>query len=192
MALRKLVFEGDPMLKKMCRPVTKFDGRLHQLLDDLKETMVDENGLGLAAPQVGVLRRVFVALDERTLPRNPTAEEFSAYKPVFLEFVNPEIVETEGCVKKYEGCLSFPGEYGAVERPQRVVLQAQNRNGETFTFEATDMLARCLCHETDHLNGVTFDELAEYFYDPEVPHPLDSEITGGAKDAVEDDSAEEA
>ncbi len=172
MALRELVYDGDPRLTKVCRPVTKFDDRLKELVEDMKETMLEHNGVGLAAPQVGVLRRVFVALEERP---EENADDETIEQPKILAFINPEIVEDEGAITEYEGCLSLPGRYGAVERPQRVVVKAQNVEGEPFTHEADAMLARCLCHETDHLNGITFDTLAEYFYDPENPRDLDEE-----------------
>ena len=176
MALRTIVQEGDEVLTKKCRPVTVFDGRLAQLLDDMGETMKDAHGLGLAGPQVGVLRRLFVALDESALPEEPTPEEVEAFIPMVREFVNPEIIETEGEETSYEGCLSFPGEYGAIKRPTRVVVKAQDRSGKEFTFEADGLLARCLCHEANHLDGITIADLAEYFYDPDTPHPLDHEM----------------
>lgn len=160
MALRQIVKDGDPILKKKCRPVEVFDDRLAQLLDDMKETLLDANGLGLAGPQVGMLRRVFIALDE-----GEPAEGQNAPQGRMLEFINPEILEQEGAVKLYEGCLSFPGHNGAIVRPQKVTVRAQDRNGKTFTMQAEDMLARCICHETDHLNGVTIMDLAEYFYE---------------------------
>ncbi len=196
MALRNIVKDGDPILKKVCRPVTQFDDRLAQLLDDMAETVVEENGLGLAGPQVGVMRRVFVALDESDIPDEMPdeipEEELEKYEPMLLEFVNPEILEQEGEERGYEGCLSFPGKYGAIARPTRVKMQAQDRNGETFTFEAEGYLARCLCHETNHLDGVTIDDLAEYFYDPNVSHDLDATIEGGEEDEGEGEEATDA
>lgn len=182
MALRTIVLDGDPILKKNCRPVTKFDDRLGTLLDDMAETVVDGNGLGLAGPQVGVMRRVFVMMKEDDLPEDATEEELLAHEPVILEFVNPEILEKEGEVEAYEGCLSFPGKYGAIKRPERVKIKAQDREGNEFTYEATGYGARCLCHETNHLDGVTIDDLAEYFYDPEVPHELDETVFGAAEE----------
>lgn len=185
MALRNIVQDGDKILKKVCRPVVKFDDKLGILLDDMAETMMDANGLGLAGPQVGVLRRVFVALDE---PEEPEETEESGGEPAeeaaeprelplpqILEFINPEILEQDGEVMGYEGCLSFPGQYGAIKRPQRVKVRAFDRHGNPFTFEAEDMLARCICHESNHLDGVTIPDLAEYFYDPENPRELDEE-----------------
>lgn len=194
MALRNIVQEGDPVLKKVCRPVTSFDARLAQLLDDMGETMLDADGMGLAGPQVGVMRRLFVVLDESDMPDvsqmepEEAAEAMAAWKPGVLEFINPEIIETEGDVLGYEGCLSFPGQYAAIKRPQRTKVRAFGRDGKPFEFEGTGVTARCLCHETNHLDGVTIDDLAEYFYDPENPHPLDAGM-GGAQD--EDGHGEE-
>lgn len=188
MALRNVVKDGDPILKKVCRPVTSFDERLAQLLDDMGETLIEANGLGLAGPQVGVMRRVFVALDESDLPEEPPegwqeGEEFD-WEPKIVEFINPEILEEEGEVRAYEGCLSFPGRYGAIKRPERVKVRAVDRNGEPFELEADWYFARCICHETNHLDGVTIDDLAEYFYDPNTPHDLDA--------SIEPEDAEEA
>lgn len=164
MALRNIVQEGDPILNKVCRPVTSFDGRLAALLDDMCETLLEAGGLGLAGPQVGVMRRVFVCLDERDLPEEGEPPE--GYEPTFLEFVNPEILwQSEEEVTIYEGCLSFPGHNGAISRPKKVRARAQNRQGEWFEIEAEDMLARCICHESNHLDGITIMDLAEYFYE---------------------------
>ncbi|MFV0411735.1 MAG: peptide deformylase [Oscillospiraceae bacterium] len=188
MALRTIVQDGDPILKKVCKPVVKFDDRLAQLLDDMAETLLDANGLGLAAPQVGVMRRVFIALDEgedeEEAPEDEEAQQGeevpegeeepeAVAEPKILEFINPEILSQEGERKIYEGCLSFPGKYGAIVRPAKVTVKAFDRNGNPFTMEAKEMLARCICHETNHLDGITIDDLAEYFYDPETPHELD-------------------
>lgn len=186
MALRNIVQDGDPILKKVCRPVTKFDSRLAELLDDMQETMMDANGLGLAAPQVGVMRRVFVALDERELEKLEAAaeeaeegQELELPEVEILEFINPEILEQEGSVKAYEGCLSYPGRYGAVVRPQWVKVRAFDREGNPFVMEAEGMLARCICHETNHLDGVTLPDLAEYYFDDEDrPTELDEEEDG--------------
>ena len=160
MALRTIVQDGDPILKKVCRPVVKFDDRLGVLLDDMKETLLDANGLGLAGPQVGILRRVFISVDERDMDENAEEQELK-----FLEFINPEIISTEGEVTQYEGCLSFPGRNGAVTRPEKVVARAFDRHGNPFTIEAEGMLARCICHESDQLDGITIVDRAEYFYE---------------------------
>lgn len=171
MALRTIVQDGDPILKKVCRPVTKFDGRLATLLDDMQDTLLDANGLGLAGPQVGMMRRLFICLDERDLPEDGEPPE--GYEPKFIEFINPEIVwRSEEEVMLYEGCLSFPGHNGAISRPQKVRARAQDRHGAWFEIEAEGMLARCICHENDHLDGVTIMERAEYFYE-DVEHDED-------------------
>lgn len=176
MALRKIVQEGDPILNKVCRPVTNFDDRLATLLDDMHETLQDAGGLGLAGPQVGVMRRVFICLDERDLPEDGTIPE--GWEPKFIDFINPEIIAQEGEVMLYEGCLSFPGHNGAVKRPKKVTVRAFDRNGNPFTMEGEDMLARCICHESNHLDGVTIMELAEYFYE-DTEHDEDDEEEAG-------------
>ena len=160
MGLRTIVQDGDPILTKKCRPVTNFDDKLAQLLDDMRETLVEVNGYGLAGPQVGILRRVFISVDERDMDENAEEQELK-----FLEFINPEIISTEGEVTQYEGCLSFPGRNGAVTRPEKVVARAFDRHGNPFTIEAEGMLARCICHESDHLEGITIVDRAEYFYE---------------------------
>ena len=156
MGLRTIVQDGDPILTKKCRPVTNFDDKLAQLLDDMRETLVEANGYGL----VGILRRVFISVDERDMDENAEEQELK-----FLEFINPEIISTEGEVTQYEGCLSFPGRNGAVTRPEKVVARAFDRHGNPFTIEAEGMLARCICHESDHLEGITIVDRAEYFYE---------------------------
>ena len=184
MAKRNIVQDGDKVLKKVCRPVVKFNDKLGVLLDDMAETMLDADGLGLAGPQVGVVRRVFVAVDVpppkeveegEEAPEAEQAEPEELEPPKILEFINPEIIEQDGEVMAYEGCLSFPGQYGAIKRPQRVKVRALDRHGKPFELEAEGMLARCICHETNHLDGITIDDLAEYFYDPDEVHPLDEE-----------------
>ncbi len=151
MALRNIVKEGDPILAKVCRPVEKFDDKLHTLLDDMYETMIDGGGVGIAGPQVGMLRRVFVV-------------DIGEGK---IEFVNPEILKTRGKQEGSEGCLSCPGEFGIVVRPMFVTVQAQDRNGETFTLDAEGFLARAICHENDHLNGILFKKHAARMLSPE-------------------------
>ena len=147
MALRKIVLQGEPCLTKVCRPVTEFNGRLHTLLDDLKDTLLDSGGVGLAAPQVGILRRVVIV---------DTGEEI-------LELVNPELVETSGEQCGAEGCLSVPGKYGLVKRPNYAKVRAQDRNGEWFEAEGEELIARCFCHELDHLDGIVYTEVMERF-----------------------------
>ncbi len=182
MALRNIVKDGDPVLRKVSRPVTSFDKRLATLLDDMKETVLDASGMGLAGPQVGVMRRVFVMVDDSEMPdvsemsEEEAQQAMDSWTPDVMEFINPEIIETEGEETKYEGCLSFPGEFGAISRPTRVKVRAQDRLGNTFEYEGVDMEARCLCHETNHLDGLTIADLADYFYDPEVPHALDDTL----------------
>lgn len=144
MALRKILTNDDPALYKKCRPVEKFDERLHQLLDDMADTMYDANGVGLAAPQIGVLRRVVVIDCGDGL----------------MELINPEILETEGEVGEMEACLSFPGQQGYVVRPEKVTLKAQDRNGDTVIYVGEDLLARAFMHETDHLDGRVYLTLA--------------------------------
>lgn len=144
MALRKILTFEDRALHKTCRPVTKFDEKLHTLLDDMAETLTDANGAGLAAPQVGILRRVFIM---------DTGDSI-------VEFINPEILETKGEQDGMEGCLSLPGDFWMVKRPNYVKAKAQDRNGNWFEFEGEEIMARCICHETDHLNGHVYTEIA--------------------------------
>ena len=164
MALRTIVQDGDPILKKVCRPVTKFDDRLGTLLDDMKETLLAANGLGLAGPQVGMMRRLFVVWDTTDAPEEIPAD----YEYKFIDFVNPEILAvSEDEETAYEGCLSFPGHNGAVTRPAAVKVRAQDRNGNTFEVEGTGLTARCFCHEIDHLDGHMYTEIAERMLTPE-------------------------
>ena len=153
MAIRKIHEVGDPCLTKVCRPVTEFNDRLHELLDDMAETLHRADGVGLAAPQVGVLRRVFIM-------------DFGDGKGV-IEAVNPRIVERRGKQEDVEGCLSSPGEYGITRRPRRVKMVAQDRFGKEFTFEGEDLSARCVCHEYDHLDGILFKQHVVRMLDPE-------------------------
>ncbi|MEA5039417.1 MAG: peptide deformylase [Clostridiaceae bacterium] len=148
MAIRTIVKEGDPVLNKICRPVTDFNPRLWQLLDDMTETLGKADGAGLAAPQVGVLRCTAVVL----------AEDGS-----FVEIVNPEITSVEGTQDGPEGCLSIPGVFGMVARPMKVTVKAQDRNGNWFTREAEGFTARAFCHEIDHLSGHLFTELVSRY-----------------------------
>ncbi len=152
MALRNILTKEDATLYKKCRPVTDFNERLHQLLDDMGETLMEADGVGLAAPQVGVLRRAVVVLETNV----PEGED-----PYIIELINPEIISTSGEQNGAEGCLSVPGEYGLVKRPMDVTVRAQNRFGETFSVSGTGLTARCFCHELDHLDGVIFTTKAE-------------------------------
>ena len=147
--LREIVKKGDEVLNKKCHPVTKFDDKLHTLLDDMGETLRKADGVGLAAPQVGILRQVVVVINE---------------DDELIELINPEIIETSGEQFGLEGCLSVPGRYGFVKRPMVVKVRAQDRNGNTFEVEDQGLTARCFCHEIDHLGGHLFDELVDRTY----------------------------
>ena len=151
MALRNILTEENPALRKVCRPYTDFNDRLHELLDDMKETLSQANGVGLAAPQVGILRRVCIVMETNV----PEGE--SEY---FIELVNPEIIERNGEQEGGEGCLSLPEQYGIVKRPNHVKVRAQDRNGNFFEVEGDGLTARCFCHEIDHLDGVLFTDRA--------------------------------
>ena len=146
MALRNIVRSGDEILTKVCRPVEKFNERLWTVLDDMAETMHNADGVGLAAPQVGLLRRIVV--------------------------INPEIVRSSGVQEGTEGCLSFPGEWGEVTRPKYVTVRAQDRTGKTFELEGEDLMARAVFHEVDHLNGVCFPQRASRMLTPEEVREL--------------------
>ena len=147
MALRKILTDADPALHKVCKPVEKFDNKLHTLLDDMRETLIQSGGVGLAAPQVGILRRV-VLVD--------TEEEI-------LELINPTLVETDGEQEGAEGCLSVPGKYGLVKRPYYAKVRAQDRNGDWYEAEGEELIARCFCHELDHLDGIIYTEVMERY-----------------------------
>lgn len=153
MALRNILKEGDETLTKRCRPVTDFNARLHDLLDDMAETMTEAQGVGLAAPQVGILRRAVIVLETNV-------EE--GEEDYIIELINPEIIESEGEQDGPEGCLSVPGVYGMVKRPERVVVRAQDRNGEYFEVEGYGLTARAFCHEIAHLEGQLFLEVSEH------------------------------
>ena len=185
MARRNVLTKEQPGLYKKCRPVTEFNPRLHQLLDDMADTLAVENGVGLAAPQVGVLRRAVIVLETNV----PEGED-----EYLIELINPEIIESSGeqfgadgveidahmlCAEDHlpyqggqysneefeqfgaEGCLSVPGEYGLVRRPMDVKVRAQDRYGEWFEVEGTGLTARCFCHELDHLDGIVFTSKCE-------------------------------
>ena len=147
MGIRKILTVSEPALHKVCKPVEKFDKKLHTLLDDMRETLIDSEGVGLAAPQVGILRRV-VLVD--------TGEEI-------LELVNPTLVETDGEQIGAEGCLSVPGKYGLVKRPNYAKVRAQDRNGQWYECEGEELIARCFCHELDHLDGIIYTEVMDRF-----------------------------
>ena len=147
MGLRKILTDKESSLHKVCKPVVSFDWRLHKLLDDMTETLVDSGGVGLAAPQVGILRRV-VLVD--------TGEQI-------IELINPTLVETDGEQIGPEGCLSVPGKYGLVKRPYYAKVRAQDRDGNWFEAEGEELIARCFCHELDHLDGILYTELMDRF-----------------------------
>lgn len=147
MGLRKILTDKDPALHKVCKPMVNFDDRLFRLLADMKDTLIDSGGVGLAAPQIGILRRV-VLVD--------TGEEI-------LELINPTLVAVDGEQTGAEGCLSVPGVFGIVTRPDTVTVRAQDRYGETFTVTGYGLTARAFCHELDHLDGVLFVSKAERF-----------------------------
>ena len=154
MAIRTILIEGDPVLNKKCHPVTRFDEKLSDLLDDLKETLADANGMGLAAPQVGILRRAVVVLvDPET--------------GGMLELVNPEIVDHRGEQDGLEGCLSLPGKWAYIKRPDWVKVKAQDRAGQWFEAEGAGITARCFCHELAPLDGHLYTELADRVYTTE-------------------------
>ncbi|MEG1632523.1 MAG: peptide deformylase [Oscillospiraceae bacterium] len=163
MALRKILTTGQPALGKHCREVTDFSPRLWELLDDMKETLLAANGVGLAAPQVGILRRAVLVLETNV----PEGEE-----EYVIELINPEVIECSGEQNGPEGCLSVPGEYGLVRRPMNVTVRAQDRNGKFFEVSGEGLTARAFCHEADHLEGVLFTALAERMLTQE-------EISGG-------------
>ena len=163
MALRKILTEGNPTLNKVCRPVTVFDDRIATLIDDMKETVIHANGVGLAAPQVGVLRRVVVV---------DLGDEI-------VELVNPRILEQEGEQDGLEGCLSVPDRFGLVKRPERVKLEAQDRHGDWFEYEGEGLIARCFCHELEHLDGHLYTEHIDHFLsDEELRAYLEAEEEG--------------
>lgn len=147
MALRKILTDAEPALHKTCRQVTNFDMRLHTLLDDMRDTLIESGGVGLAAPQVGILRRV-VLVD--------TGDEI-------LELINPTLVEVDGEQEGPEGCLSVPGKYGLVKRPYYAKVRAQDRDGNWYEAEGEELIARCFCHELDHLDGIIYTEVMERY-----------------------------
>lgn len=166
MAIRTILTQDDPALNKVCHPVTRFDDKLADLLDDLKETLTQANGMGLAAPQVGILRRAVIVVPD------PEGDEM-------LELVNPEIVAQEGEQDGLEGCLSLPGLWGYVKRPNWVKVRAQDRYGNWFETEGTEMAARCFCHELEHLEGHMYDEHTDRLYTAEELDAIETEKNGG-------------
>ncbi|MBQ3901461.1 MAG: peptide deformylase [Clostridia bacterium] len=151
MAILNIVKEGDPVLRKECRPVGEITPRIIRLLDDMRETLIDANGAGLAAPQVGVLRRIAIVENDGQ----------------FIELINPEIIAREGVQNEIEGCLSVPDVWGITERPEKVTVRATDRNGKEFTATGEGLLARAFCHEIDHLSGKLFTDEAVRILSPE-------------------------
>ena len=158
MAIRNILTVGEPALNKVCRPYMEFGPRLHELLDDMRETLIQADGVGLAAPQVGVLRRAVLVIET-----NHAEDEEDS----FLELVNPEIIASSGEQTVTEGCLSLPGECGIVTRPMVVTVRAQDRDGNFFEYTGEGLTARCFCHELDHLDGVLYPQRAERMLSPE-------------------------
>lgn len=150
MAIRNIVMHDDDILFKKCKKVIYFDDKLRILLDDMKETMYKNDGVGLAAPQVGILKRVVIIDDEET----------------YLELINPEKIKEKGLDYNVEGCLSYPNEFGMVERPLSIEVSAFNRYGKNISVKASGLLARIICHEMDHLNGIVFKSIAKEFLTP--------------------------
>ncbi len=144
MALLNIMKEGEPVLRKTSKPVTEITDRIITLLDDMKDTLIKAGGVGLAAAQVGILRRIFIIDDDPDGKHN------------IIEFINPKIIKTEGHQEEAEGCLSIPGKWGVTSRPLTVTIEATNRKGETFTYTGTALYGRCLCHENDHLDGILY------------------------------------
>ncbi len=155
MALLNIMKEDEPVLRKTSKPVTEITDRIITLLDDMKDTLIKAGGVGLAAPQVGILRRIFIIDDNPDEGHN------------IVEFINPRIIKTEGHQEEAEGCLSIPGKYGITSRPLTVTVEATNRKGETFTYTGTELFGRCLCHENDHLDGILYIDNAIEMLDPE-------------------------
>ena len=156
MAVLKIVTEEDEILRKKSNPVEQINDRIITLLDDMKDTLIKSGGVGLAAVQVGILRRIFIidaGVDEN--------------EHNIIEFINPKIIETEGNQQEVEGCLSVPGKYGITDRPMVVTVEATDRNGERFIYTGSELFGRCLCHEYDHLDGVLYIDHVLEMLDPD-------------------------
>ena len=172
MAIRNIRVEGDEVLRKKCKPVTKMNARIRELIGDMFDTMYESNGVGLAAPQVGILKRIVVidVMDGRP-----------------LTLINPEIISTEGEQTGEEGCLSLPGLAGDVTRPMKVVCKALNEEMEEITVEGEGLLARCICHELDHLDGVLYcDKVLDVLHRVDLPREEDL-----AEETEDDEETEE-
>lgn len=160
MALREILKEEDPVLLKKSRPVVDFDQKLWSLLDDLKETLEEANGLGLASPQIGILRRVIIVVDGENN---------------MIELVNPKIISKNGDQDGLEGCLSLPGKWGFVNRPMDVTVEAQDRHGKTFQVSGLGLVARCYCHEIDHLDGILYTAHCDETYTADEIQAMEAE-----------------
>lgn len=156
MATLKIVEMGDEILRKKCKEVTEITPKIITLLDDMKDTLIKANGVGLAAPQVGIVRRIFI-IDEGA----------GDGEHKIIEFINPKIVKTKGHQEEVEGCLSVPGQYGVTSRPMTVTVEATDRNGNRFSYTGTGLYGRCLCHENDHLDGILYVDNALEMLDPD-------------------------
>ncbi len=155
MAILNIMTEKEPVLRKVSRPVAEITPRIITLLDDMRDTLIDSGGVGLAAPQVGILRRIFIVDDMPDDGHN------------IIEFINPEIIKTEGHQEEAEGCLSLPGKCGITSRPMTVTVRAYDRHGKEFTYTGTGLFGRCLCHEYDHLDGILYTDKALQMLSPE-------------------------
>ena len=175
MALRNILPESDPTLSKKSRDIKEFNNRLHILLDDMRQTLIEANGLGLAAPQVGVLRRAVIIVD--------TSIDSENVEDQIIELINPTLTNATGVQKGTEGCLSLPGLYGIVERPNYVEITAQDRHGKNITYSGEEIVARAICHEIDHLNGLMFTKLAEKILTEEELEELRAEIEANRHDS---------
>ena len=154
MAILKIVTKEDEILRKKSKPVDVINDRIITLLDDMKDTLIKTGGVGLAAVQVGILRRIFII---------DTSPEEGKHN--IIEFINPEIIDKKGNQKEIEGCLSIPGEYGLTSRPMTVTVKATDRNGKEFTYTGSELYGRCLCHEYDHLDGILYIDHALEMYE---------------------------
>ena len=157
MAILKIVEEGEEILRKKCREVSEITPKIKTLLDDMGDTLIKANGVGLAAPQVGILRRIFII--------DTNAEEAGNHN--IIEFINPTIVSAEGHQEEVEGCLSIPGKYGITSRPMTVTVEALDRDGKKFRYTGTGLYGRCLCHENDHLDGILYTDKVIEMLDPD-------------------------
>ncbi|NDJ51868.1 MAG: peptide deformylase [Chloroflexi bacterium] len=163
MAVRKIVTIGAPVLREKAKRVREFNAKLHQLLDDMRETMMDANGVGLAAPQVGIGERIIVV---RLPDDEESIEEYGDQAGVWYEVINPEIVkQARDTVEGVEACLSIPGYFGSVDRPVNTVIKGHDRDGQEIKIKAYDWLARGFLHEIDHLNGVLYIDHAKEIWE---------------------------